>query len=145
MSDPNASVLDDGSFLSESTTLPELYSPSAIKGFGFLFSTLFGGVLLSMNLKRIGKEKDIPAVMAISIGYFLFTILIQMHINLKSGLSIGVNFAGALFLSTVIWDKYLGKNIGYTKRKILIPLIIGLALAALIVIGIFNSRDSLSF
>jgi len=133
MNNPNPDVLDDVSYLSTPEVKPELYSYQAIYGFTFFFSTIFGGILLSMNLKRMGKEKDIPTVMAISIGYLVVSAVILNLIPSNRGLSFLTNLGGSYLLSRYVWNKYIGKDIVYSKRKIWIPLFIGLVILALII------------
>jgi len=47
----------------------EIYSKMAIRGFSIFFSTIFGGVLLFINLKNAGYKSAAYKVLAFAIGY----------------------------------------------------------------------------
>ena len=52
--------------------LPKIYSKKAILGFSVFMSSLFGGILLYINLKDLKKDKEANIVLGVSI---LLTIL----------------------------------------------------------------------
>jgi hypothetical protein len=127
-------VLDTEAISSDNKPLPELYSPQAIRGFSLVFSSLFGGILFCINLKRSGKSAQIPLVLAMTVVYFILAVIVASYLPSKStSISFLVNFPAAWLLSTIAWDRLLGKGLQYTTRKIWIPLLIGLGIAALFI------------
>jgi hypothetical protein len=124
---------------------PLLYSRQVINIFSILFSTLFGGVLLSMNLKTINKHKKILPVSLFCLGYSILTTLIigllwsrfEMYISIFMVL---LNAIGASFLYNYFWAKYLGKDFKYRTRPIMIPLIIGIVFALFLIWALMNGQ-----
>jgi hypothetical protein len=116
---------------------PQLYSRQVLNIFSILLSVLFGGILLSINLKAVGNRKKILPVLLFSLGYFIFTFLIVGLAwgSLERRISIiivGLNAIGASFLYNYFWAKYIGIDFKYRTRPIWIPLSIGVAIASML-------------
>jgi len=106
---------------------PQLYSRQVINVFSILFSVLFGGILLSINLKSVNNKKAIFPVLFFSMVYTSVMIFI---LNLIPGstslLTIMFNLVGAAVLYNFFWGKYIGKEFQYRTKQFWIPLIIGI-------------------
>lgn len=107
---------------------PTLYSDRVIYTFSVLFSVVFGGILLAMNLKEVGKKRAIYGVISFSILYAAFSIYLLNALNSSSVGTILMNGIGAVILNEVFWRKYIGKETVYHKRVWLKPLIIALVI-----------------
>jgi hypothetical protein len=111
----------------DSSEAPQLYSRQVINIFSILFSVLFGGILLAINLNTINKKKGIFPVLAFSLAY---TVLMAVGLKLIGGRSsaftIVLNILGATILYNTFWAKYIGKSTEYRTKPFWIPLIIGI-------------------
>ncbi|MBC7864535.1 MAG: hypothetical protein IAF38_16290 [Bacteroidia bacterium] len=98
---------------------PVLYSKRAVFWFAFLFTSIAGGILLSINLKRQGKEKGILPVMLFSVLFSsgIFALGEIAPANFPSGLFYLSYFIGAAMLSNFFWKKYLA-DMQYTANPI---------------------------
>lgn len=103
---------------------PSFYSPRTVWGFSVFFSVIFGAVLLASNLPD-RKAKWI----VISFG-ILYTTTVGVIMNLlpqpNTGLILALNGAGALILTKLFWDKYVGKETKFRTKPIWKPLIISI-------------------
>jgi hypothetical protein len=110
---------------------PELYSRQVINTFSILFSVLFGGILLSLNLKSTGNKKAILPVMAYSV---IYTSLMMIGLSLvekrSTVFAMSLNMLGSIALYDFFWRKYIGKDLKYRTKAFWIPLIIGIAITA---------------
>ncbi len=61
---------EETSIFDDLTPLPKYYSVKAIYAFSFLFSTIFGAVLMAINIKNTESKKGIPQVLLFG---FLYT------------------------------------------------------------------------
>jgi hypothetical protein len=101
---------------------PALYSPRAIWGFSVFFTVVFGAVLLASNLSG-SKGKW----MVIGFG-ILYTSAMMLVLNLiphpNSGLTLALNAGGALVLTNLFWNRFVGKETLFRTKSIWKPLII---------------------
>jgi len=100
------------------------YSPRAVWGFSFFFTVIFGAVLLSSNL----TDKKAKWIV---IGFgIIYTTAVIIIINLlqqpNTGLTLGLNGVGAVILTELFWDKYVGKETKFRIKPIWKPLIISI-------------------
>lgn len=111
---------------------PQLYSRQVINIFSILFSVLFGGILLAINLKTVNHKKAIFPVLVFSV---LYTGLVVFILNLIPGspttLTVVFNLLGAIVLYNFFWGKYIGKEFQYRTKPFWIPLVIGVAIFGL--------------
>lgn len=103
---------------------PPFYSPRAVWGFSVFFTVIFGAVLLASNL--IDKKAK-----WIVIGFgIIYTTAVIIIMNLlpqpNTGLTIGLNGGGALILTQLFWNKYVGKETKFRTKPIWRPLIISI-------------------
>jgi hypothetical protein len=121
----------------EDVNAPLLYSRQVIYTFSCLFSVIFGGILLSVNLKRVNRMDGIREVLAYSVAYTttMFVILSQFQRNTL--LVLLISMAGSFALYNYFWKKYIGLETKYRTRPFFIPLMIGLVIMAIIFLMIF--------
>jgi drug/metabolite transporter superfamily protein YnfA len=103
---------------------PLLYSPRAVWGFSIFFTVIFGAVLLSSNLTD-KKAKWIVigfGIIYTSVVIFIMNLLPQPN----TGLTLGLNGGGALILTQLFWNKYVGKETKFRTKPIWKPLIISI-------------------
>ncbi|MEF9478129.1 hypothetical protein OWR28_10945 [Chryseobacterium sp. 1B4] len=113
--------------------LPKIYSKKAILGFSIFLSALFGGVLLYQNLIEVNKKKEAYTVLAISV---LLTIITGVIVNIpeepKSSLAYICGLGGGSLLSYYFMPKYFPDEEKYPQKAIWKPLIIGVAIVAIL-------------
>jgi hypothetical protein len=106
---------------------PAFYSPRAVWAFSLFFTVIFGAVLLSLNLTN---KKDKWIVLGFGIAY---TGLVILVLNLlpksNTGITIGLNGAGAFLLTKYFWDEYVGAETKFRTKPIWKPLIISILIA----------------
>lgn len=116
-----------------------IYSKWAILGFSVFFSPVAGGILLMMNLRRIGKKAEGFLVLIFGIGYKIITEIVLLRV---SGLdikkvttqalmanhqllyySLALDILGAGILAEIIFRRYFRAD-NYESRSIWVPLLI---------------------
>jgi hypothetical protein len=112
---------------------PLLYSKVAISAFSVIFSTIFGAVLLSSNIKD-NKNKWI--VVGFGIIYTTLTIIIINLIPPNTFYVLMLNMAGGLGLTSTFWNKYVGKDTEYRAKPIWKALIISILITIPFLIAI---------
>lgn len=111
----------------------EIYSRRAIVGFSIFFSTVFGGVLLFINLWKVGLKSAAWQVLAFSVAYTLFASLAVNSIgNTSNFIAIGFNFVGAMILANYFFPKYFPDTDYYPK-----PIWGALAVSIMVSLGLF--------
>ncbi|PTT41322.1 hypothetical protein DBR28_04325 [Chryseobacterium sp. HMWF028] len=122
--------------------LPKIYSKKAILGFSIFLSTLFGGVLLYQNLIEVNKKKEAYTVLAISI---LLTIITGVIVNIpeepKSSLAYLCGLGGGCLLSYYFMPKYFPDEEKYPQKAIWKPLVIAVAIVAIILFSIIYTTS----
>ena|GEM_PF-1539677 len=112
---------------------PELYSPQVIGIFALLFSIIFGGILLIINLYRLKNKKAIKQVAAFSFLYTATEVVVMNQFKTSAPIwSVILNVVGALLLTNYYWRVFIGIDIKYRKRYFVVPLIIGVGLSFLL-------------
>ena len=118
----------------EDESAPLLYSKRAIYTFSFLFSVLFGGVLIVLNLRVLKKPEGVVPTLSFSIAYLATVALVlgflESRFNINPSNGYLVSYIGAWLILKMVWDKYIGEEIKYRKRKLLIPAIIAITIFA---------------
>ncbi len=112
---------------------PRLYSRYAIRFFAIIFSTLFGGILLSINLNRLNRKEGIFYVIGFS---FLYSLLVYQATTLSpenaTTITLVLNLIGSMVLEEFFWKKYIGKNFKFRRQPISGALLIGFGVSILI-------------
>ena len=105
-----------------------LFSKKTILGFSIFFSTIFGVVLLMINMQQVKSEKGKNQVLFFGIAYLLCTIIIVQIFKTSSMLGLLFNLLGATILNEYYWNKFIGKEVEYQKRNWLKPALISLSI-----------------
>jgi len=122
----------------------ELFSQLAIWCFSIIFGVIFGSFILAMNFKKLNKSKLSIIVVVFGILYTIFQVLAIDYLQ-------GINFFirnltyafsafGALILH-YFWEKYIGKEIAYRKKSILLPSIVCILIYIPIVYLMYLSKS----
>lgn len=113
---------------------PRIYSKQAIIGFSVFFSTLFGGILLFLNLREAKKDRESYIVLTVSVLVTIITIVIgNLQENPKSTYAYFCGFTGGCLLAFYFFPKYFPDETQYDKKPIWKPLIIGIVLCTIFV------------
>lgn len=104
---------------------PLFYTPAAIWGFSVFFTVIFGAVLLSSNLS---DKKSKWTVIGFGLLYTILAVSLLNVLPRNTFLTIIVNGFGALILTAVFWNRYIGKGTKFRAKPIWKPLIISLAI-----------------
>ena len=125
------------------TAAPRFYSPGAIFGFSFFFSSIFGAVLLATNIRQTGNRKGGWVVVGFSLLFMLLEGVLFWQLKQSSNWPIlAFNVMGAFILNYYFWPKYLGLQLTYEAkpiwRALLISILIMLSLLA--VLGLLSPQ-----
>ncbi|MDP5105204.1 MAG: hypothetical protein NWQ31_03430 [Polaribacter sp.] len=127
-------TLDSNQSPFEELVLPELYSKRAIQNFTIFFTTIFGAVLLMRNLKEMNKPKERFQVLVFGIGYTLLSIFLLNYLPKIFFITLLFNIVGYAILIEFFWNKTLGRDLEYKKKKVWKPLIISILITVVLVI-----------
>lgn len=115
----------------------EIYSKRAIWGFSIFFSTIFGGVLLMLNLRSAGYKKEANLVLLFSVLYTFIGSIIMAYAGLQtSAVAIIFNGIGAAILTEYFFNKYFPES-DYYPKSIMTPLAISLAICLVLVYFVY--------
>ena len=124
--------------------LPKIYSSKAILGFSVFMSSLFGGILLYINLRNLKKYKEANIVLVISIILTLLTYFVMsIPENPKSSLAYLCGFIGGGILSYFLFPKYIPNEEDFPKKQIWKPLIIALLIVIVFISLIIFSNEQI--
>ncbi|GAA3957646.1 hypothetical protein [Hymenobacter antarcticus] len=111
-------------------TTPALYSPMAIVLFSILpVSTMItGGVLMGMNLYRLGKKRATLGLAIFVVAYFFAGSALVNWAVFQQGLSpiwgvLLFNLPAALIYVLWIWPRYIGST-NFRSRSIIAPILV---------------------
>jgi hypothetical protein len=111
---------------------PLLYSQVVILVFSTIFTVIFGGILLSIN---IGNKIQKLKVIGFGILFTTLAIFIGNLMPHSTYLVYFINGIGGYFLTTDFWNKYIGRETKYRTKSIWIPLIISIIISVLLLIA----------
>ena len=115
----------------------EIYSKRAIWGFSIFFSTIFGGILLMINLRSAGYKKEANLVLLFSLLYTFIGSLIMSYFGLQtSAFAIIFNGIGAAILTEYFFNKYFPEN-DYYPKSIMKPLTISMLICVVVVLFVY--------
>ena len=116
----------------------KIYSKRAIWCFTFLFTTVFGGVLLMQNLIDIGKKKEAYSVLIFSILFtFISICIVNYPPEPKASLTYLCNMLGGLILTEHYFKKYFPQPEIFDTKKIWKPLLISILIILPFIIALF--------
>ena len=111
-------------------TAPALYSPVAIVLFSILpVSTMItGGILMCMNLYRLGKKRATLGLAIFVVAYFFAGSALVNWAVFQQGLSpiwgvLLFNLPAALIYVLWVWPRYIGST-NFRSRSILAPILV---------------------
>lgn len=110
----------------DSRDLPKLYSKRVIYAFSIIFSIIFGTVLLMSNLKQTGNKKGWYEVLIFGIIYTAGLLITAASLNMNTNIGLPLNLLGSLILNEYFWNRYIGKETKFEKKKWYKPAIISL-------------------
>ncbi|RYZ98413.1 MAG: hypothetical protein EOP47_19385 [Sphingobacteriaceae bacterium] len=114
----------------------ELYSKRAIWGFTIFFSTLFGGILLTLNLRAAGYKKAALTVFLFSLGYTMLAVLLVNYLGTTNNFAgMFFNIVGGAILTEYFFKKYFPDD-DYYPRPIWGALAVGFILILALVLMI---------
>lgn len=109
--------------------LPRFYSKNVIWVFSILFSTIFGTVILMSNLKAIDEKRGRLQVLLFGIVFTLGTA-ITIGMNPEStNFSLPLNILGGVILNEYFWNRYIGKETEFEKKKWHKPAIVSILIS----------------
>lgn len=125
----------------EDPDAPAFYSRRVVYAFAFMFTPLFGAVMLAMNINKTDKPARMVWLLLFGVAYTVLAVIVGE--SMRSGSSPGVIFSlvGAVILESFFWNQFIGNGTFYRARPIWIPLIIGIVLAALIIFAMFYGSN----
>ena len=106
---------------------PALYSPVSIVLFSML-TMLAGGVLMGLNLYRLGKKRALLGLALFMVVYAFFGT-VAVNAAMLSGLSpvwgsLLFNLLGALAYVLWFWPQHVGAATAYRSRSVLVPVLV---------------------
>jgi hypothetical protein len=119
---------------------PRYYTKDAIFLVSALLSPLWGAILMAVNLSKKSKAGTVVSVV-FGVVYAILVIIARFSVSdFKWTLGFALNCLGGLLITTVIWNKYIGKDTNFIKRPAWIVLAIFLLMVLflwiLMVLGI---------
>jgi hypothetical protein len=109
---------------------PILYSRAAVWGFSIVMTPMFGSVLFSMNLVRVGRMRHIfPTVLFGFLWFFAGTLLV-LRFGQASFIPFWDGLGGAGF-QYYFWPRLIGKDRKYLARSIWGPLLVSVLIGGL--------------
>ncbi len=115
------------------TPAPVIYSSRAIAIFTFLLTPLFGGIMAYQNLVRVGKKNNAIQVLIAGFAWVIAIGVLHFYITLPQTFSYALNFAAAWGMGYYVNSVYIPGHQNMPKRKIWVPLAIGVVLYAIII------------
>ena len=111
---------------------PKLYTRKILYIFSILFSTFFSGIMFSMNLYQLKKNKYIAVVLLYTFAYsrIMFYVLKKFDIQFLFPV---FSLIGYFPIDYFFWDRWIG-DLKYRKRKYTILLIIILMILTILAI-----------
>src|SRR5258706_12857001 len=94
---------------------PLFYSPRAIWGFSVCFTVIFGEVLLVINLTDRKAKWTVVGFGIIYTAAAIFILNLLPRVN--PGITVGLNAGGALLLTSLFWNKYVGAETKFRTKQ----------------------------
>ncbi len=141
LTEPQPTAAEEISIFDDLKPLPTYYSDRAIYGFSILLGVLFGAILSAMNFNRTESKKGVWQVITFGILYTNIQLCIESMLPQNSTpITFAINFAGAYVLTYFFQRKYIGKDVPYTKRSVLVPTIIAIAIVVFFVFVVIFAK-----
>ena len=114
---------------------PSFYSRRAVYGFTFFLGALFGSIMLAININKTKNPVNALWVILFGIGFTVMQVVIVQSSHANSSLAIIFGILSASILEYFFWNRFIGNSTFYRLKPIWIPLIIGFAIATLVVLA----------
>lgn len=121
--------------------VPRLYSKNVIWAFSILFSTIFGTVILMSNLKAINEKRGRLQVLLFGVVFTLGTAISIGANPATTNYSLFLNIIGALILNEYFWNRYIGKEALFEKKKWHKPAIISLLISLPFILAVLYAGN----
>jgi len=117
-------------------SLPKLFSRYSVRFFAILFSTFFGGILISINLYRLKKKDQILPVVLFSFFFAYLTVFVSGKYPDKiTMITFIMNVIGSLLLEELFWNRMIGKDTKFQRQSVLPALLIGVGISMILLLG----------
>lgn len=123
--------------ITDDPNAPLLYHSKFIYTYGVLFSVLGGGILMSMNLRKLNKTNISRLVILTSVLYVVVQAILFSYIEKNTGIVMLVSALGMVILERLFWKKNIPQGLEYRKRSIWTPLVIGISISGLFIYAAF--------
>ena len=117
---------------------PAFFTKRAIYGFSVFFTLIFGSIMLAINVSKTKNRSGIIWIILYGLGFTVIISMLAQYFHLNSGFGIMLNILGTYPMNNFFWNKYIGNDRLYRVKPVWIPLIIGIALSALVLYIIFK-------
>lgn len=123
--------------ITDDPALPRLFSRYSIRFFAILFSTFFGGILLSVNMSRLKKNNQIFPVLLFSFLFAYLTVFVAGKYPERITLiTLIMNILGSLFLEELFWNRQIGREFKFRRQNILPALFIGFLVSMMFLLAV---------
>ena len=129
--------------LVEDESAPQFYSQMVIYVFSIVFCVLFGAIMLVANISKTEQKKGVLEIILFGIMFTVTQVLILSSIQINAGVTLIFNFIGGQILNIYFWNKYIGRDTKYMARSYAGPLIIGIVLSVVAVLGFVYGNPAL--
>jgi len=137
--EPDTQSLDWRANIVSDESAPSLYSVPVIFGFTAIMSSLFGAILMILNLRAMAKPEGIVPVLTFGLGVSAVQ-WISVDLDPSYIFYIVINLVGAGLLSTYFWNKFIGARTKYRLRPIVVPLIVAVILTIVPILILLTRR-----
>ena len=121
----------------EPSNLPKLYSKRVILVFSIVFSTIFGAVLLMVNMKATNNPKGRMHALIFGILYAFVSMAIANAMQVGSLLPLVINLIGATILNEYYWNTFIGMDTAYEKKSWKKPALISVLITLPFLLALF--------
>jgi hypothetical protein len=111
---------------------PKLFDPNSVLVFGALFSVLGGAILMALNLKEIGKTKQISLVVGLALIFSILQSSLLTYIQVTHPLvTTLLSLLGMAILHLLIWKRQVTNAIAFKSRSMWVPVLIAVGVGIL--------------
>ena len=102
--------IDNVELITDDPSLPEMYTKETIFFMSVIFSTFFGSILLSSNLKETKNSSQWIVVVFVGFTFSALLLILVLIFGVNLFIIIGLNVFGSKVLTEHLWNKYIGKG-----------------------------------
>ncbi|HVW14887.1 MAG TPA: hypothetical protein VHB54_13715 [Mucilaginibacter sp.] len=131
---------NDKAVIVEDPDAPSFYSRRNIFIFAFLFGTLFGSIMLAMNINKTANPARMVGVLFFGFFYTIFQAVV-VEATGSNAINLALLVIGAVILQSFFWKRYIGDTTFYRVRPIWVPLVIAILLSGLIIAAMLYNMN----